>query len=85
MNESINELIHYGGVYKTALATPGLLIIFFWNNPNLKCFYLVIQGGSTDMNEMLWTAGTFVTWDSKPTYTQKNCSGYKEVLNIMKL
>ena len=42
-----------------------------WNNQNLECFYLVIQAGSTHINDISGLASTVVTWDSKLTATQK--------------
>ena len=45
--------------------------LYSWNNLNLECFYLAIQVGSTDMNEIFGLAGTFVTSDSKLTSTQR--------------
>ena len=48
-----------------------LNIQYSWNNPSLECFYLVIQVGSTNMNDFFGLAGPFVTWDSKITFTQK--------------
>ena len=48
-----------------------LKIQYSWNNPNLECFCLVIQLGSTDMNDIFGLAGTVVTWDSKLTTTHR--------------
>ena len=40
-------------------------------NPNLECFYLVVQGGSTGMNNVFELPPKFVTWDSKLTSMQR--------------
>ena len=47
-----------------------LKILFSWNNPYLECFYLGIQVGSANMDEVFGLPPTFVTWDSKVTSTQ---------------
>ena len=47
-------------------------IKYSWEkNPNLECFYLVIQGGSIGMNNVFELPPKFVTWDSKLTSTQR--------------
>ena len=47
-----------------------LNIQYSWNNPNLECFYMVIQVGSTHINNISGLAATVLTWDSKLTPTQ---------------
>ena len=44
---------------------------YSWNKPNLECFYLVIQDGSTGMNNIFGLLPTVVTWDIKLTSTQR--------------
>ena len=41
--------------------------LYPWNSPNLECFYLVIQVGSTGMNNDFRLPPTVVTWNSKLT------------------
>ena len=48
-----------------------LTIQYSWNNPNQECFYLVIQVGSTHINNISGLTPTVVTWDSKLTRTQR--------------
>ena len=61
---------------------------YSWNTPNLECFHLVIQLGSTDMNDSFGLVGT--SWPgiaSCPLYKKKKQqqSGYTEGLLISKL
>ena len=44
---------------------------FSWNNPYLERFYLGIQEGPADMNNVFGLTPTFVTWDSKVISTRR--------------
>ena len=59
-----------------------LNIQYSWNNPNLECFYLVTQVGSTNMNDIFGLTGNFVAWDSKLTSSQKTIWLHKGAKNL---
>ena len=58
-----------------------------WNNPNLECFYLVIQVASTHINYFSGLASTVVTRDSKltPTHRPLWVHGVSEYLKCLTL
>ena len=73
----ILRLIHTNSTFVTPFSKfifnepPSYLNIqYSWNTPNLECFYLVIQVGSSDMNDSFWLPRAFVTGGSKMTSTQ---------------
>ena len=49
-----------------AVKLPKYLILL-----EFECFYLVIQVGSTDLNDSFGLVRAFVAWGSKLTYTIK--------------
>ena len=50
---------------------------FSWNNSYMECFYLGIQVGSADMNNVFGLLQTFFTWDSKGTSTHDHIGSTK--------
>ena len=59
-----------------------LKIQYSWNNPNLECFYMVIQVRLTDMNEIVGLTPTCLTWDTKLTSTQIPFSSHESAGNF---
>ena len=53
--------------WATNLKPKNLKIQYSLNNHNLECFYLVIQVGSSGMNNVFGLLPTIVTWNSKLT------------------